>query len=53
MIEKVDKQKYFEFLRFCVVGIVCTGVDTLIFYSVLPFAPYQIAHYGIQINTKI
>lgn len=43
MIEIGDKQKYYEFLRFCVVGLVCTGVDVLLFYSVLRFAPYQIA----------
>lgn len=32
-----------SFLRFCMVGVVCTGVDTAIYYVVRQFASYQIA----------
>lgn len=32
-----------EFLRFCVVGGLCTAIDSGIFYTVRLFAPYQIA----------
>ena len=32
-----------EFLRFCVVGAICTLLDAAIFYAVRCFAPYQIA----------
>lgn len=32
-----------SFLRFCVVGVVCTCVDAAIYYLVRQFASYQIA----------
>ncbi len=32
-----------EFIRFCVVGLVCTILDSAIFYTVRLFAPYQVA----------
>ena len=32
-----------EFIRFCIVGGVCTGIDAGIFYLVRLFAPYQVA----------
>lgn len=36
-------ERYGEFIRFCVVGAVCTGIDACIFYVVRTFASYQIA----------
>ena len=32
-----------EFVRFCIVGAVCTGLDAAVFYAVRLFAPYQMA----------
>lgn len=32
-----------EFIRFCIVGAICTGIDASIFYLVRLFAPYQVA----------
>ena len=32
-----------QFLRFCIVGIICTGLDAGIFFIVRQFVPYQIA----------
>ncbi len=32
-----------EFIRFCIVGAICTALDAAIFYAVRCFAPYQIA----------
>lgn len=32
-----------SFLRFCIVGVVCTGVDAAIYYAIRQFASYQIA----------
>lgn len=32
-----------EFVRFCIVGGICTVIDATIYYTVLQFAPYQIA----------
>lgn len=35
--------RYGEFIRFCIVGVICTGIDAAIFYAVRSFAPYPIA----------
>lgn len=35
--------KYSEFIRFCMVGALCTGIDAVIFYTVRSFATYPIA----------
>lgn len=35
--------QYKEFVRFCIVGVIATAVDAVIFYSVLRIAPYPIA----------
>lgn len=32
-----------ELIRFCIVGVVCTLLDSAIFYMVRLFAPYQVA----------
>ena len=32
-----------EFLRFCAVGVLCTGIDSSIYYFVLLFTSYQVA----------
>lgn len=32
-----------EFLRFCVVGVICTGIDASIFYIFRLFSVYQVA----------
>lgn len=32
-----------EFLRFCVVGVICTGIDASIFYIFRLFSIYQVA----------
>lgn len=32
-----------EFVRFCVVGVVCTAIDAAVFYAVRRVAPYQAA----------
>lgn len=32
-----------EFMRFCIVGIICTGIDAGIFYTIRTIASYQIA----------
>lgn len=32
-----------EFVRFCIVGAVCTCLDAAIYYLVVMFAPYQAA----------
>ncbi len=38
-----DKEGMREFIRFCIVGLIATGVDAAIFYTVRCFAPYQVA----------
>lgn len=38
-----DKEKLQEFIRFCIVGILCTGIDVAVFYLVRLFASYQIS----------
>lgn len=35
--------KHREFIRFCIVGAVCTALDTVIFYSLSTVVPYQVA----------
>lgn len=37
------KKNVTEFIRFCIVGGLCTAIDAAIFYSVRCFAPYIIA----------
>lgn len=39
----IQNQNISEFIRFCLVGVVCTGLDASIFYVVCMFAPYQVA----------
>lgn len=36
-------QRLNEFIRFCIVGIICTGIDAGIFYCVRNVASYQIS----------
>lgn len=31
------------FVRYCIVGAICTGIDAAIYYLFLTFAPYQLA----------
>ena len=38
-----SNEKLREFLRFCLVGAFCTGLDAAIFYGVRTFASYQVA----------
>lgn len=38
-----DREKLQEFIRFCMVGLLCTGLDAVVFYIVRLFAPYQIS----------
>lgn len=35
--------QWHEFIRFCIVGAVCTLVDSVIFYTVISFCTYHIA----------
>lgn len=39
---KIDN-KYKEFYRFCVVGVICTGIDACIFYLIRNVASYQVS----------
>ena len=39
----IDNTNLREFVRFCIVGAICTAIDSLIFYTVRLFAPYQVA----------
>lgn len=32
-----------EFVRFCIVGILCTGIDALLYYIIKPTLNYQLA----------
>jgi len=44
VIEKYQtEKKYKEFIRFCIVGGLCTVIDGCIFYTVRLVAPYQVA----------
>lgn len=44
LIEKYKTNKeIIEFIKFCIVGGICTIIDASIFYIVRLFAPYQIA----------
>lgn len=36
-------EKYGEFIRFCIVGVICTALDAVIFYAVRNFASYQVS----------
>ena len=38
-----SNRKLREFVRFCIVGVICTIVDACIYYTVLQFASYPIA----------
>lgn len=38
-----QNQKTVEFVRFCIVGGVCTGIDAAIYYFVRGFASYPVA----------
>lgn len=42
MIKKVYN-KYGEFIRFCIVGVICTLIDAAIFYLFRTFANYQVS----------
>lgn len=35
--------KYGEFIRFCIVGALCTVIDAAIFYAIRTIAPYHVA----------
>lgn len=35
--------KYKEFVRFCIVGAFCTGIDAFVFYTLCTFVGYQLA----------
>lgn len=37
------KKNVSEFLRFCIVGALCTGIDAAIFYIFRTFASYQVS----------
>lgn len=39
----VPNSRTVEFIRFCIVGGVCTGIDAAIYYLVRGFASYQVA----------
>ena len=41
--KKLDKQLFLQFIRFCIVGVICTIIDAAIYYSVLTFASYRVA----------
>lgn len=36
-------KKIREFIRFCTVGVICTLLDTCIYYTFLTFAPYFVS----------
>jgi len=47
MIDKIKalikQEPVREFIRFCIVGVICTALDSAVFYTVRIFAPYQVA----------
>lgn len=38
-----NNHQFNEFIRFCIVGVICTGIDAAIFYAVRLFTPYPVA----------
>lgn len=38
-----DRPKLHQFLRFCIVGIICTAIDAGVYYSLYRWTGYQIA----------
>jgi len=38
-----DSSKLHQFLRFCIVGIICTGIDAGVYYSLYRWTGYQMA----------
>lgn len=38
-----ENDKYYEFVKFCIVGTICTIIDAVVFYVISLFAIYQIA----------
>lgn len=43
IIEFQKNEKFMEFIRFCIVGVIATGIDACIYYIVRLFTIYQIA----------
>ncbi len=41
--EWLNRDAVKELIRFCIVGVLCTALDSAIFYTVRLFAPYQVA----------
>lgn len=39
----VNRQRLIEFIRFCIVGTVSSGIDAIVFYTVSTFTVYQVA----------
>ena len=39
----MEKEKYIEFVKFCIVGTLCAGIDLLFFNLVRFFASYQLS----------
>lgn len=39
----MNRKEVQEFVRFCIVGLLCTILDALIYYSFLTFATYHVA----------
>jgi putative flippase GtrA len=37
------RQNFAEFIRFCVVGAIATGIDAALFYAAKTIVPYQVA----------
>lgn len=42
-LQMMQNKRMQEFIRFCIVGIIATGTDAVLFYLVRLFAVYQIA----------
>lgn len=40
-MKTMNQGKLHEFIRFCLVGLLCTAIDAAIFYAVRTLAPYQ------------
>ena len=37
------RQGFAEFIRFCIVGVIATGIDAALFYAAKTIVPYQVA----------
>lgn len=43
MAESNKRERVEEFVKFCIVGTICSGIDAVIFYLISSFTTYQVA----------